>query len=300
MNLFQEIFKLSGLSKRARRQWLRSHGHDAKAQHHAYSGFFSGMGNVPGIGTTVETYEAAPTWARHSFLLWAPGQISSGILDPTNTPTTTIRPGLVLGIITANGSWTNYSPTATDGSQVAQGVLGVGLPMLDPFTNTTLAKVWGVIVGGPIQAAKLIGLDLQARADMSPFFRFDDFAAVPASNFRYPWYKSASKTAAYQVLASDNFTIFDNVGAAGSVTFTLPAIANGYSFGFRVQADQSVVVASSEGANMVAFNNAVANSVAFSTAGQRIGGAFRVYSNPAGTKWIVVNESAGANGVTVA
>ena len=300
MNLFHELWALQGLSKRARRQWLRRHLHDAKAQRRAYSGFFSGFGNVPGTGTTVETYESAPTWARHSMLLWAPGQISSGILDPTNTPTTTIRPGLVLGIITSNGSWTNYSPTATDGSQVAQGVLGVGLPMLDPFTNLTQAKVWGIIVGGPVQAAKLIGLDLQARADMTPYFRFDDFATVPQGGFRFPWSNFVSKTAAYQVLAGDNFTLFDNVGAGGSVTFTLPAIANGYDFGFQVIADQTIVVASSEGANMIALNNAVANSVAFSTGGQKIGGRVRIFSNAAGTKWYVENQSAGSNTITVA
>jgi hypothetical protein len=279
---------------------LRERGFDRKALRRAYSGFFSGFGNVPGIGTTVETYESAPTWARHPMLLWAPGQISSGLLDPTNTPTTTVRPGLVLGIISATGSWTNYSPTATDGSQVAMGVLGVGLPMLDPFTNTTQAKVWGVIVGGPVQAAKLIGLDLQARADMTPYFRFDDFATVPSGGFRFPWSNFASKAAAYQILASDNFTIFDNTGAVGSVVLTLPPIANGYCFGVRVQADQTLILASSEGANMIALNNAVANSVAFSTGSQKIGGAFMVYSNPAGTKWIVINESAGSNTITVA
>ena len=48
------------------------------------------------------------------------------------------------------------------------------------------------------------------------------------------------------------------------------------------------------------LNNAVANSVAFSTGSQKIGGAFMVYSNPAGTKWIVINESAGSNTITVA
>ncbi len=287
MNLFQEIWKLEGLSKRARLQLLRECGYDARALRRVYSGFFSGFGNVPGIGTTVETYESAPTWARHPMLLWAPGQISSAMVDSTNTPTTTIRPGLVLGIITATGLWTNYSPTATDGSQVAQGILGVGLPMLDPFTNTAQTKVWGIIVGGPVQASKLIGLDLQARADMVPYFRFDDFATVPGTGYRFPWTNFMSKTAAYQVLAGDNFTLFDNVGATGSITFTLPAIANGYCFGFRVQADQTVVVASSEGANMIALNNAVANSVAFSTASQKIGGMVMVYTNPAGTKWIV-------------
>lgn len=299
MNLFNEIWKLHGLSKRARLQLLREYGYDARALRRAYSGFFSGFGNVPGVGTTVETYEAAPTWARHPFLLWAPAQISSALVDPTNTPTTTVRPGLVMGIISATGLWTNYSATATDGSQVAQGVLGVGLPMLDPFTNTTQTKVWGMIVGGPVQAAKLIGLDLQARNDMTPYFRFDDFATVPSGGYRFPWSTFVTKTASYQVLASDNFTLFDNTGAAGAVTFTLPAIKNGYMFGFRGVANQNILVTSTEGGNIIAINNAAANTVAFQTGSQLIGSNMMVYSDTSGTHWIVENNSAGVAAITV-
>lgn len=260
-----------------------------------FSGFFSGFGNVPGIGSTVETYESAPTWARHSFLLWAPAQISSAALDPTNTPTTTLRPGLVMGVITATGLWTNYSPTATDGSQVAMGILGVGMPMLDPFTSTTQVKVWGMIVGGPVQAAKLIGLDAQARSDMSPRFIFDDNYL---GNGFFPIQKFVTKTADYTVLVTDNGTCFDNIGAVGAVNFTLPAIANGLAYNFRVCADQSVTVTSAEGDNIEAFNDALADSVAFSTGGAKVGGEFQVFSTP-GSKWRVRTMSAGANTVTV-
>jgi hypothetical protein len=61
-----------------------------------------------------------------------------------------------------------------------------------------------------------------------------------------------------------------------------------------------VTVASSEGSNLVALNNASASSVAFSTGSGKIGGGFRIYSNPAGTKWFVENASAGSNTITVA
>ena len=82
--------------------------------------------------------------------------------------------------------------------------------------------------------------------------------------------------------------------------FTLPALANGYKFGFRVQADQTITVASAAGDDMVAFNDASADSVAFSTGGAKVGGLVVVYTNPAGTKWIVEDHSAGANTITVA
>lgn len=260
-----------------------------------YSGFFSGFGNVPGIGSTVETYESAPTWARHSFLLWAPAQISPNAIDPTNTPTTTLRPGLVMGVIAATGLWTNYSPTATDGSQVAAGVLGVGLPMLDPFTNTTQTKVWGIIVGGPLQAAKLLGLDAQARADMSPRFIFDDNYI---GNTLFPVQKFVTKTADYTILTTDNLTCFDNRGAVGAVNFTLPAIANGLAYNFRAVADQTITVTSAEGDNIEAFNDAAADSAAFSSGGAKIGGEFQVFSTPYLT-WRLRTLSAGANTVTL-
>lgn len=289
---------LDQLTKRQRRRFVRDKFNLELRDllHRRYQGFYSGFGNVPGIGSTVETYEAAPTWARHSFLLWAPGQISSAMVDPTNTPTTTCRPGLVLGIITATGLWTNYSPTATDGSQVAQGVLGVGLPMLDPFTDTTQTKVWGIIVGGPVQASKLIGLDAQARADMSPRFIFDDNYI---GNTAFPVQKFVSKTADYTVTASDNLTFFDNSGASGAVNFTLPTLANGLCYNFRVRANQTVTVTSAAGNDMEVFNDATASSVAFSTGGQKIGGEVQVFSTPDSLKWLVRNLSAGTNTITV-
>lgn len=296
MNLFQEIWKLSGLTKRQRQQWLREHHGDKRLSRAVFNGFFSGFGNVPGSGSAVETYEAAPTWARHNFLLWAPGMISSAMVDPTNTPTTTCRPGLLLGKITASGLWTNYSPTATDGSQVAQGVLGVGLPMLDPFTSSTQAKTWGIIVGGPLQAANLIGLDAQARADMAYRFIFDDNLL---GNGAFPVQKFVTKTADYTVLAADNGTFFDTFGATGAVNFTLPTLANGLSYNFRNRADQNLTVTSAAGNDMEAFNDLLASSVAFSTGGAKVGGEFQVFSNPAATRWIVRTMSAGANTVTV-
>ncbi len=256
------------------------------------------FGNSYGLGVPVETFEQAWSWGPQAQLMWAGGQIYSGALDLTNTPTTNLRPGLVLGIRTSDGSYTNYNPTATDGSQIAVGVLPVGYTMVDFLTGVGQTKLSWILIGGKVQASKLINLDLQARASLAPRFIFDDNIATP--NYRFPWSNFASKTAAYSVLSTDNFTIFDNTGAVGSVTFTLPAIANGYCFGFRVVANQNVIVASNEGGNMIALNNATASSVAFQTGSQLIGGAFMIYSNPAGTKWIVENISAGTNTITVA
>ncbi len=287
------------LSKRAKLRRIRELGlskRDWLATRFA-GAFMSGFGNQFGMGALTGTYEAAPTWMRHPLLLWASGIIYSGALDPTNSPTTTLRPGLILGLITATGQWTNYSPTATDGSQVAQGVLAVGLPMLNPFDSSAQTKVWGIIIGGPVQASQLIGLDGQARADMAARFVFDDNYI---GNTLFPVQKFVTKTADYTVTAADNLTFFDNFGAIAGVNFTLPTLANGLSYNFRCRANQTLTVTSAAGNDMEAKDDLQASSVAFSTGSAMIGGEFQIFSNPAATKWLVRTLSAGANTVTVA
>ncbi len=251
--------------------------------------------HLPGMGTTVETFESAYTWGT-DIRYWKGAYIASTAADPTNTPTWELRPGLIMGVITATGQWTNYAATNTDGSEVAQGVLPIAIRMQDVLTGTNLARFWAMMVSGGVQSAKLIGLDLQARAQMSSQgFLFDD--DLPG-NAQFPWQRFQTKITNYTIVASDNLSHFDTLGAGGEVDFTLPAIANGYYFGFTNMVAQTMKVISAEGTNMVTFNNASASSVALSTGGSEIGGGFRVYSNPAGTKWIV--EPVGANTVTVA
>ncbi len=51
---------------------------------------------------------------------------------------------------------------------------------------------------------------------------------------------------------------------------------------------------------IIGFNNASAVSAAFTTAGNLIGAMIMVYANPAATKWLVQDMSAGANTITYA
>jgi hypothetical protein len=253
----------------------------------------------PGLTTAVETYEAAFRWGPAGLGLITPGYIASTATDPGNTGTTfELRPGLVLGQIAASAQWTNYSPTNTDGSEVPAGVLITAIRITDILTQQGQARFYGILVGGPVQAAKLIGLDNYARAMMAARFAFDDQNNF-GGNVTFPFKRFQTKTVNYQVTVADNNTLFDNTGAAGSVTFTLPPIANGLHYGFRGMVAQNLVITSSEGGNIVALNNASANTLTLSTAGQQIGALIEVFSNPAGTKWIVENNSAGPVAITV-
>lgn len=254
-------------------------------------------GIVPGLTTSRETYESEFRWGSQWQGVFTNALIDGAARDSGNSPTYELRPGLLLGQVISTGKYKQYSPTATDGSEVAAGVLIEALRVQN-FDGVDADRFYAVLVGGPVQASKILNLDLMARQQMDKFI-FDDIFQIPGNHW-FPWKRFQTKTAAYTVVANDNYTLFDNVGAGAAITFTLPVLAAGYFFGFRVQADQNVTVASNEGDNMVAFNDASADSVAFSTGGELIGGMLVVFTNPAGTKWIVQNVSAGANTVTVA
>lgn len=113
-----------------------------------------------------------------------------------------------------------------------------------------------------------------------------------------------TKTANYQIVAPVNTagvitgdqsgTIFNNRGAVGAVTWTLPAITQAlagcvYEF-YGVVAAQNTAVAAAAG-TICTFNNAAATSVTCSTAGGLIGAHMRAVCD--GTRWLVTGDQVG-------
>lgn len=99
--------------------------------------------------------------------------------------------------------------------------------------------------------------------------------------------KIAAKTADYTVTLADNGTVFTNTGAAGAVNFTLPAVAGntGYHFEFFVTAGQTITITAPAG-KLIAYNNAAATSLAFSTAAEKIGGMCEIVGD--GSFWYAI------------
>lgn len=250
-------------------------------------------GRQAGIGPTYEEVQNQFAWGRRELSVLYGAQISGAARDAGSTPTTVLRSGLLMGQITGTKLWTNYSPTATDGSQVAAGVLaGPALRMVDVDGNNQ-NKAGVVIVGGPVLFDRVYNLDALARSQMYGRMLFsDDVAGV-----HIHWKREVPKTGNYGVLATDNNSLFTNTGAVGSVIFTLPARAAGLQYTFFVVADQSLSVASAAGSDMVTSNNASASSVGFATGGDKIGGCVRVTCNAAATKWYV--EKLSPNALTI-
>jgi len=95
-----------------------------------------------------------------------------------------------------------------------------------------------------------------------------------------------TKTAAYTCKVSDSGTHFSNLGAAGSVTFTLPAVAlsTGVEYFFHTAVAAQDVVVTAPAGTLVAYNNAAATSISLVTAGNRAGACIHVFCD--GTKWL--------------
>lgn len=268
------------------------------------------MGSLPGISALTQSTEAIIVWGgNQSRVLYDMDCVlGSAAVDAGSTPTTVLRPGLILGRKTSDKLLYQYDPTATDGTEVPVGVLLNGLSMLD-YTGAAEKKdagAMGVVVAAAVKAANLtikgtalVGHTYEYVARMlMKAFTFDDDRPGLFQDSSFS--RQYAKTANYTVVAADTGKNFNNAGAAGEVDFTLPAIQPGLAFYFRGVVDQILKVISAEGTNVVALNNASASSVAFSTASQKIGGGFFVRSNQDGTKWLVENASAGTNTITVA
>lgn len=247
-------------------------------------------GMVPGLTTARETYEAEFRWGSQYQGVFTNALIDGNTVDSGSSPTYELRPGLLLGQVTSSGKWKNYSKTASDGSEVAAGVLIEAIRM-QSFEGVATDRFYAILVGGPVQQAKLINFDNQARQQMNKFM-FDDIGQMMGGHW-YPWKRFVTKTADYSIVAADNYTMFDNIGAAGTVILTLPAIANGYLFGIRCEANQILRFTSNEGSNLI--GSTTTQTSASITA---IGGMVYIYSNAAGTKWI--HEQAGTQTITFA
>lgn len=89
-----------------------------------------------------------------------------------------------------------------------------------------------------------------------------------------------AKTANYTVLPTESGTIFTTFGATANVAFTLPdPTAGNWVYLFVVGADVNLTVSSAAADKLITFNDLEADSVAFSTASEKIGGAILCFSD---------------------
>jgi hypothetical protein len=234
----------------------------------------------PGIGAAVYTSEREILWGRddqHLPLLMKNSQIDPAATDAGNSPTSILRRGLLLGQVTSTLLQKAWVATATDGTQNISSVLNVELRMTD-FNNVTADRSFGTLLRAPVIASKLLiqGAafvghvdEYLARRQMDALgFVFDDDPAGFLAGRGYRM-KTTTGTAETLTAASNGMKIFYSNAAA--VAVTLPTIQAGLVYDLQRTADEELVVASAEGDNIIVGNDASADSITITTAGQQIG-----------------------------
>lgn len=115
-----------------------------------------------------------------------------------------------------------------------------------------------------------------------------------------PKLKIVVKTSSYTITPDDFGTVFTTRGATGAVTFTLPAAGStnsGEWVLFVNVADQNMIVAGAD-EGIVTFNDLTADSVAYQTTSEKIGGSFIAISD--GSSWAVMPLAEETQTITVA
>jgi hypothetical protein len=90
-----------------------------------------------------------------------------------------------------------------------------------------------------------------------------------------------TKVAAYTVQARESGTVFVTTGATTAIVFTLPAIAAArpWNFTFINGADVDMTVATAAVDTLVTYADLTADSIAFSTSSEKIGGVVDMWSD---------------------
>lgn len=257
---------------------------------------FPTYGELPGITAIAETTEKSLVFDREAKLSYLSDcVVDSTAVDAGNTPTTTLRAGLLLGRKTADGLLYAWNPDAVDGTEIYAGVLLVGFSTLNS-DGTAADKTAHVARSGPFKVADLLiegtaftssTAEHLARAQMLAAGCSLDDQVMPGAGSLGQARRIINVVTDATVTASQNGALFVKTTADG--TFTLPALEAGLVFEFLSASDHEMVVASAEGDNMIVGNDLSADSVTFTTAGQQIGARVRVESIYVGTtlKWLV-------------
>lgn len=108
--------------------------------------------------------QRAETTAQEREILWGSpqerqvlrgsGVLDSAAVDAGNTPTTTLRRGLLLGKVTASGKLKQYDADASDGTETVHSILDHDVSTLENGVATD--QHVRVLVSAPVKASQLL------------------------------------------------------------------------------------------------------------------------------------------------
>lgn len=221
--------------------------------------------------------------------------LSSAIRDDGSTPTTVIRPGLLLGRLTTGGEYVEWDADADDGAQYVAGINKTDVTILDGYGTANDRVPPAIYVRGVFMASQLLiqGSALVGHTDEYLARRQLWNAGIVLDDDLFGYkagggYRFATVTGTTDTLTGDEngMTLFYN--NAASVTVTLPTLKAGLEYTLIRAADEEFIVASAAGDDIVIGNDLSADSITFTTAGEQIGAEVHVRSVYIGTtlKWL--------------
>jgi len=257
---------------------------------------FSGGFGVPGAGSIAETTEVQFLWGgdANKTSLKKNGVIRGESRDAGNSPTTVLRPGLLLGLETSTTEYSEFDGDAADGSENVAGILAHELRAQD-FDANDADRVAAVCVGGPVKATHLLIQgdafvghvdEFLARQQMARSFVFDDdpLGALAGGLTRF----GGTVTGTTDTLTDSQTgsTLF--YSNAASVTVTLPTCKPGLEFMLVRTGDEEFIVTAGS-AIMIGDNDTTVTTVTYTTASQHLGAYVHAKAVYEGTtaKWLV-------------
>ncbi len=99
--------------------------------------------------------------------------IVSTARDSGSSPTTTLRPSLVMGKITASDKYAQYDDSASDGTEVADLILDEQIDLINQETQVAQDTQARFVWHGHVRNADLIGIDANGRTDLAGRIYFE-------------------------------------------------------------------------------------------------------------------------------
>jgi hypothetical protein len=251
----------------------------------------------PGQGAAVFTTDREIVAVGYDNLcLFKSVVISSAARDAGSTPTTVLRPGLLLGKVTSSGEFEEWDADASDGTQNIAGINRTDITVLDQYGTAVDRVPPSVYQRGVFMASQLLiqGSALVGHADEFLARRQLWNAGCVLDDDMFGYLAGGGSRVALVTGTADTLTAAENgttlfYNNAAAVAVTLPAIQPGLEYEIVRTADEELVVSSGEGDNIIMGNDLSADSVTFTTAGEQIGARVKVRSVYVGTtlKWLI-------------
>lgn len=223
---------------------------------------------TPGVTSLDNSIEWAGTFGRpEAYWPWGDKRISGAARDAGHSTTTILRPGLLMGVITATKMWKEWNPAGTDGSQWIRGVLmnAVNTQRAGANQNRLVGRVaqFGDFKGAQLlipgeSTYGIVGKDSEflVRDGLIGQFRLDDFQANQI--------RTCIITADTTLDYTYHGAMITNLGATASVALTLPTPRPGFRLRFLTAAAYTMVLGSSASNEFVPQSGTPATSITLS------------------------------------